>query len=186
MNDQSAITVTTGQPATSRRGVLRAAAWVTPAVVVATAAPAFAGSNETDGLSANITPQNVQGLIDTALQNGGVNLPGYQKDGIPRCVPVDMDAYGLYFTATKNGAPAYPGTITFSLSGGATFVNPAHNVSGVAVPTNSSGQAAPPAFQIPANAQGPFVLTAQYGTKSEPITLPVSSYDLVCSLPAFP
>lgn len=169
--------------ATSRRGVLRAAAWATPAVLVATAAPAFARSTGTEGLTANITTQSVQTLINRGLTEQNVTLPGYQQDGIPRCVPVDMGAHGLYFTATKDGAPAHPATITFALSGGATFLDPQYSESGVARPTNSSGEAAPPAFQIPDGAAGPFILTATYGTKIETIPLPVSNYNLVCAMP---
>lgn len=173
----------------SRRNAVRAATWTVPAVAVAASTPAFAAS------SVSLTPHINQVALQTQLNS---TLPGtiaalnanpflaqygpfgpYTGNGLPQCAPVDFADYDIYFTAAKNGVPAVDGsTITFTLSSNLEFF-PVH--SGVVSTLN--GEAAPPPFRIKEGSTGTGVVTALYEGKSESVSLPISSYDDLCSIP---
>lgn len=166
-------------PATTRRRVLKAAAWTAPVVVLSGAAPAFAAS----GVS--VTPHvsettDMQTLIDQGIAPYLQYLPGYQHDGLPRCVPVDMRAFDIYFTAQRNGVDVENGSMTFVLSPGLVFDAPYSGQT--ATVTFTGGKAYPPKFRAASgNSPTTETITAVFeSTESTPTPIPVSGYNNVC------
>lgn len=184
------LTDATGRAVTSRRGVLRAAAWTTPAVVATTASPAFAAS--TVALQPHINPVGMQATLtqqmDAAIARAatwGITLPDYQDDGIPRCVGVDFSAYNIYFTAQRNGADANGEEMTFTLTGGLVFDAPESGTTATVQITN--GRATPPKFRAPASGvTAPISVVATFASETSTLTLPLSGYTAVCALPGGP
>lgn len=133
-----------GQHATTRRTVLRTAAWSVPAVSLATAAPAFASSTAPE-----LTP--------------GASTP----IDVTQCVPVDS----VTFIATIGNAPAPVGeTVTVTLPTGLAFVG---GGTSVAVAVSAGGLVQVPEF-VANGAAGTYSVTATLGSATASQTISVT------------